>query len=137
MASMYRALVLLVVLITASAAGFCKCANRFIYVEGHITSTARSGLEIVVQTTPDANWEPQPKMAIQEGRFAGRVYFDSTKSEGHFAHDDCSRTPKIIRLLLVENGHQVDSIQLSIEKDFVRDGGGEYKIRRPVEFHLK
>lgn len=133
----YRTVVLILVLMTASVAGVCKCANRFIYVEGHVTSTAGSGLEIVVQTTPDANWEPQPKIAVKEGKFAGRIYFDSTKSEGRFAHDDCSRAPNSVRLLLIENGRQVDLIQLSIEKDFVRDKGGDYKILSPVEFHVK
>jgi hypothetical protein len=134
--SMYRTLVLLFVLLLASAAGFSKCANRFIFVEGHIAGAEGSRLEIVVQTTPDANRD-QPKITIQERNFAGRIYFDSTKSEGRFTRDDCSRVPTTVRLLLFDNGHQVDSILLSIERDFTRDKGGDFKMRSPVEFHLK
>ncbi len=133
---MYRMLSLLLTATMVSVAGVSKCANRFIYIEGNTSGRENSVLEIVLQTTPDANWEPQPKIAVQQGKFAGQVYFDSTKSEGRLKHD-CSRVPKMVQVVLLEHGQQVDSIQLSIAKDFVKDGAGDYKVRYPIEFHLR
>ena len=126
----------LLVVVMGSAVGFCKCANRFIWVEGHIAGRGSSDLEIIAQTVPNANWEAQPKITVRDGKFSGRVYFDSTKSEGRFTHN-CSRVPIVVRLLLIKNGQQVDSIQLNIDKDFTRDKTGDYKILSPVEFRLR
>jgi hypothetical protein len=131
----HKILVLVLIVTALTTVGFSKCANRFIYIEGHITGRSSSNLEILVQTAPDANSQ-SPAIAIQGKDFAGKIYFDSTKAEGRFRHD-CSRTPKLVRLLLLENGKQVDLIELSIEKDFVRDTTGDFRISSPAKLHLQ
>lgn len=133
---MYRACVLVLIAMMVSVTGVCKCANRFVYVEGRINGPTAEDVEVIVQTIPDANWEPQPTIAVNRGSFEGRIYFDATKSEGR-TRDNCSRVPKTVKVLLLKHGQQIDSIQLDISKEFVRDRSGDYKLRLPIEFHLR
>jgi len=131
-----RMVVLVVIALASSVAGFCKCANRFVYVSGHISGQDIGGVVVGVRTIPDANWELQPEITINEGSFKGKLNFDTTKSEGRI-RDNCSRNPKIVEILLFRHGQQVDSISRDISKDFTKDASGDYKLRVPIEFRLQ
>jgi hypothetical protein len=111
-----------------------KCANKYIYISGKIVGPTNSQLKIEVQTTPDANWEPQPAIALRQGAFDGKVYFDSTKTEGT-TNDDCSRAPEKVRVALLNEGRQIDLVQLDISKDFIKNKMGDYELRSSVELH--
>jgi len=113
----------------------CKCANRIIYIEGRLTGFVTDGLSIKVDVTPDPNWEPQPSIVISDGWFSGRVYFDSTKSEGQHK-DDCSRTPEKVEVILLQNGISLDRVTLAVSKAFVKSQR-DYKLRLPITLHIR
>jgi hypothetical protein len=125
-------LVMIVTVITSTAVG--KCANRFVNVAGHVDGRDTDGLEVVVKTIPDANWERQPRIIVKQGEFEGVVYFDSTKIEGK-VRDKCSRAPDMVDVLLFKGKQQIDALRLVVSKDFVRDESGDYKLRSPIQFH--
>jgi hypothetical protein len=111
-----------------------KCANRVIHVEGSLDGGSTDGYGIVLQVTPDPNREPQPEIAIKDGRFSGDAVFNGTKSEGN-VRDDCSRVPQIVDVVLLKKGQELSRARLEIAKDFVRDKLGDYKLRTPVILH--
>jgi DNA-binding NarL/FixJ family response regulator len=111
-----------------------KCANQLIHIEGSVHGASSKEFRISVDVTPDPNWEPQVEIPIEDGMFAGTVLFNSTESEGR-VEDDCSRTPKIVQVTLLKDGHEVDRVRLDIARDFVKDKAGEYKLRSPVILH--
>jgi hypothetical protein len=134
---MSRGFVLVLLAMLIPVAGVCKCGNIVIYLEGHVSGGDSHGLEIVAETTPDANWQPQPKIRVKQGGFAGEVYFDRTIPSKEWFRDICTRVPKSVEIRLLRGGHQLDSIRLDISNDFVRDEFGDYKLRSPIEFHLR
>ncbi len=114
-----------------AAPGMCKCVHRIIHVEGSIVGPPSGGLTLKVEVIPDPNWEPQPEITIKDGKFAGDVYFDATKSEGR-VRDDCSRVPETLQVVLFKDGHEVDRIRLDVSKAFVRDELRNYKLRSSI-----
>jgi hypothetical protein len=131
---MYRAAFLLLMVVLLSRTTLSKCANRLIHVEGRVDGISRNGLRILVQVTPDPNWEPQPEIAIKDGSFVGTVLFNATKSEGR-VRDDCSRRPIKVDIVLLKDGHQVNRVPLEISHDFVRNKLGDYELRSPIVLH--
>jgi hypothetical protein len=131
---MYRAALLLLMVVLPSGTTLSKCANRLIHLEGRVDGISRNGLRILVQVTPDPNWEPQSEIAIKDGSFVGTVLFNATKSEGR-VRDDCSRVPKKVYVVLLKNDHEVNRVQLDISQDFVKDKLGDYKLRSPIMLH--
>jgi hypothetical protein len=111
-----------------------KCANRVIHIEGSLDRGSTDGFRIVMHVKPDPNWEPQPEIAIRDGKFSGDALFNGTKSEGN-VRDDCSRVPQIVDVILLKKGQEVSRARLEIAKDFVRDKLGDYTIRTPVILH--
>ena len=133
---MLKGFVLMILAIAFPATGACKCSGLAIHLNGHVSGGDGDRLNIVGITTPDANWEPQPKITVQHGSFAGDVYFDSFKSYDGATHI-CTRVPESVEVKLLRGKRQLDSIRLDISKDFVRDEHGDYKLRSPIEFHLR
>jgi hypothetical protein len=132
---MYRNLAVLAVAAALFAApGICKCRHRIIHVEGSIVSPATDGLSVKVEVTPDPNWEPQPEVSVKDGKFAGEVYFDATKSEGR-VRDNCSRIPERVEVVMLKDGHEVDRVRLDVSKAFVKDELHNYKLRSPITLH--
>jgi len=133
---MYRNIAALVAaaasLLATAAVG--KCVHRIIHVEGQIVGPSSDGLTLRVEVTPDPNWEPQPEIPIKDGKFAGVVYFDATKSEGR-VRDDCSRIRETVVVTLLKDGHELDRIQLEVSKAFRRDELHDYKLRSPIALH--
>jgi hypothetical protein len=127
-----KVFVLALLAMVVPVAGVCKCANIIIHLEGHVRGGDSHGLEIVAETSPDANWEPQPKIRVKRGNFAGELYFDTFKSREF--NDICTRVPELIVVKLLRGKRQLDSIRLDISKGFVRDKSGDYKLRSPIEF---
>jgi len=132
---MRKAFVLVLLAMVFPVAGFCKCAGAAIHLKGHVSGGDSDGLEIVAITTPDANWEPQAKILVQHGSFAGEVYFDTFKTREF--NDVCTRVPRSVEVKLFRGKHLADSIRLDISKDFVRDEQGDYELRSPIEFRLR
>ncbi len=131
---MYRILSTLVLLINLSSGNSHKCPNKFIYITGRVSGPDDSQLQIKVEVTPDANWEPQPAIKLDHGTFDGKVYFDSTKAEGT-TQDVCSRVPEAVRVELYKDRTLLDSIQLDISKDFIKNKFGDYKLRSALVLH--
>jgi len=131
---MYRLLATFIFTVMMSSETSPKCANKYIYISGRIVGPTDSQFKVGVQTTPDANWEPQPAITLKEGTFEGKVYFDSTKAEGT-TRDDCSRVPEIVKVELSKEGRQIDFVQLDVSKDFVKNKMGDFKLRTPVLLH--
>jgi hypothetical protein len=134
---MRKASVLALLAMLIPLAGVCKCGGLAIHLKGHVSGGEVDGLKIVAETTPDANFEPQPKIAVQHGSFAGEAYFDRTIPSKVWYTDICTRLPKSVKVKLFRGKHLVGSISLDISKDFVRDELGDYKLRAPIEFHLR
>jgi hypothetical protein len=132
---MRRAFVLVLLSMAFPVAGLCKCGGAAIHLNGHISGRESDGLKIVGETIPDANFEPQPKITVLHGNFEGDVYFDRTMPSKEW--DICTRLPESIEVMLLRGKHQLDSIRLDISKDFVRDEHGDYKLRLPIEFHVR
>jgi hypothetical protein len=122
------------ILLFASPA-VCKCGRRIIYIEGTVLGTLTDAVKVKVEVAPDPNWEPQPEIVIEDGRFVGRVYFDATKSEGR-VRDNCSRVPKTVEVLLLKNGHELDRVRLDISKEFTRNKLDDYRPRAPIILHV-
>jgi hypothetical protein len=125
---------LLLTIVLLGGTTLSKCANRLIHVEGRVDGVSRSGLRILVQVTPDPNWEPQPEIAIKDGSFVGTVLFNATKSEGR-VRDDCSRRPIKVDVVLLKEGHEVSRVRLEISHDFVKNKLGDYELRSPIMLH--
>jgi len=121
----------LAILLLVNRDVFAKCANRIIHVEGSAVGVSGEGLKVALYVVPEPNWEPQPDIRIENGKFAGTVLFDSTKSEGR-VRDNCSRAPRSIRVLLFRNDQQIALRQLSVAKDFVKSKNGDYRLRAPI-----
>jgi len=132
---MRTAFVLMLLAIAFPVAGLCKCGGAAIHLKGHVSGAESDGLIIVAETIPDANFEPQPKITVQRGAFDGEVYFDRTMPSKEW--DICTRVPESIEVKLLRGKHRLDSIRLDIAKDFVRDEHGDYKLRSPIEFHVR
>jgi hypothetical protein len=104
--------------------------------DGSIVGPANGGLTVKVEVIPDPNWELQPEITIKEGKFAGDVYFDATKSEGR-VRDDCSRVPETVQVVLLKDGHEADRVQLDVSKAFRRDELHNYKLRSSITLRLQ
>ena len=124
------------VILLFSVPGVCKCANRFIYIDAQLIGPTNDGLRLKVEVTPDPNWEPQPEITIKDGKANGRIYFNTTKSEGHF-RDNCSRVPTTVKLLLFNGDREIDRVQLDISKDFVKTELRDYKPRLSAKLHTQ
>ena len=133
---MHKMLVLLMMVTVIASTGVCKCANRFINVAGHVEGPDTDGLQVVIKTVPDANWEPQPKIMVKQGSFDGVAYFDSTTTEGR-VRDKCSRVPEAVDVMLFKGEQEINSLQLVVSKDFLRDKSGDYKLRSPIQFRQR
>ena len=133
---MCRSLALLWVIAGSLCAipSLCKCVNRIIYIEGSIVGPVSDGLTVEVVVTPDANWEPQPRISVKDGKFSGEVYFDATKSEGR-VRDTCSRVPEEVGVRLLKDGREVSRIRLNVSKGFKRDERHDYRLRSPILLH--
>jgi len=129
------ALVIAAIMLLFAGPGVCKCAMRIIFVEGTILGPVTEDLKVIVEVTPDPNWDPQPEIVLKDGKFVGKVYFDATKSEGR-VRDDCSRVPKTVEVLLLRNGHEVNRVRLDISKEFTRNKLHDYKPRSPILLHI-
>jgi hypothetical protein len=116
--------------------GVCKCVNRIIYVGGSILGPIADGLKVMVEVTPDPNWEPQPDIVIKDGKFAGEVYFNATKAEGR-VRDNCSRVPTTVEVLLLKDGREVNRVRLDVFKDFTKNERNDYKPRSPILLQVK
>jgi hypothetical protein len=114
--------------------GISKCVHRIIHVEGNIVSPRSDGMIVRVEVTPDPNWEPQPEISVKDGKFAGEVYFDATKSEGR-VRDNCSRVPERVEVVLLKDGHEIDRVRLDVPKAFAKDELHDYKLRSPITLH--
>ncbi len=132
---MRRAFVLMLLAMAFPVAGLCKCGGAAIHLIGHVSGAEGDGLRIVAETIPDANFEPQPKITVRHGNFEGEAYFDRTMPSKEW--DIRTRVPESIEVKLLRDKHQLDSIRLDISKDFVKDEQGNYKLRSPIEFHLR
>jgi hypothetical protein len=132
---MLKGSVLVFLAMVIPVAGLCKCSGLAIRLKGRVNGGEVGELRIVAETTPDANWKPQPEIVVQHGAFAGEVYFDSFKSREF--NDICTRVPESVEVKLLRGKHLVDSVRLDVSKDFVRDEHGDYNLRVPVEFHLR
>jgi hypothetical protein len=125
---MSRVMLLLLMAVFASSAAWAKCANEVIHIEGSIVGSGGEGFRVAIKVSPDPNWEPQPEIRIDNGKFAGEVLFNSTKSEGR-VRDNCSRVPASVRVSLSLNDQQVALRELAIKKDFVKGKNGDYRLR--------
>lgn len=128
---MSKATCLFLVALLVGGEALAKCGNQVLRIEGTIDGVSGDGLRIKVLVTPEPNWEPQPEIPIKDGRFAGMVLFDRTRSEGR-VRDDYSRVPDSMEVLLLRNGQELSRLQLDFKRDFVRDKGGDYKLRSPI-----
>jgi hypothetical protein len=108
-----------------------KCGNSMIVVEGVITGSITDAT-VLVQVTPDANWEPQPVVSIApSGKFRATVYFDRTRAEGR-KRDDCTREPEGVTIQIRKGNRVVDQTNLKIDHDFVKKNRLDYEARLPV-----
>jgi hypothetical protein len=129
---MSRMMLSILMAVLVSRAAWAKCANEVIHIEGSIVGVSGEGLRIAIKVSPDPNWEPQPEIRIENGKFAGEVLFDSTKSEGR-VRDNCSRVPGFVRVSLSRNDQQLALRELAIKKDFVKSKNGDYRLRSALE----
>jgi len=134
----YRKLALLMAatMLLFAASGMCKCVNRIIYIEGSVLDPIADGLKVMVEVTPDPNWEPQPDIVIKEGKFAGKVYFNATKAEGR-VRDNCSRVPTTVEVLLLKDGREVNRVRLDVSKEFTKTELHDYKPLSPILLQVK
>jgi hypothetical protein len=128
---MRNAPIIVLMAVLLSTTTVAKCANRLIHITGDIVSVASEGLKVDVKVVPDPNWEPQFEIALQDGKFVGTVVFNATKAERN-VRDDCSRAPKEIEIVLLNEGRELDRARLTISKDFVKNKVGDYELRSPV-----
>ena len=116
--------------------GASKCVHRIIRVDGNIVNPGNGSMAVRVEVTPDPNWEPQPEISVEGGKFVGEVYFDATKSEGR-VRDNCSRVPERVEVVLLKDGHEIDRVRLDVPKAFAKDKLHNYKLRLPITFHAQ
>jgi hypothetical protein len=112
----------------------CKCVNRAIQIEGVIAGPSTGNFKIAVQVIPDPNQAQEAEIVINDHKFGGMAYFDSTKAEGRLK-DNCSRVPEIVEVVLLKDGQEIDRIRLNISRDYVKDKIGDYKLRSPITLH--
>jgi len=91
---------------------------------------------IFLDRQPEASGE-ETAIDIHDGRFEGRVAFDTYSSSNLLAGDRCHRRPKSVLIRLIEaDGMEKDRTSLKIASDFNHDEKqGEYTVRSDVILH--
>jgi hypothetical protein len=131
-----RQILAVTVLLLSAVPAVCKCANRFIYIDGQLWDSPGGNYSIKVEVTPDPNWEPQPGIVINAGVIKGKVLFNTTKAEGHFK-DNCSRSPKTVEVVRLNGDREVDRVKLAISKDLVKTEAHDYRPRESIKLHAR
>lgn len=106
-----------------------KCAARYIFVHGMVELLA-SDVALKFDIDPDPGFAEESHRVITRD-FSVRLLFDPTRSGGRF-HHSCSRAPEQVTVHLVVDDERVRSVALSIEKDFLRDDDGDYRLAHPL-----
>ena len=77
---------------------------------------------------------PETALDIHDGRFDGRVAFDTYSSSSLLTGDRCYRRPKFVLIRLIEaDGFEMDRMSLKIASDFnYNENQGEYSVRSAV-----
>lgn len=126
-----------VIIAAFASLSYAKCGNALIVVEGKVegTSSALKG-NIVVRVEPDPNWDDQPAVRFEDGKFEAQVYFDMTKSEG-VVRDNCSRRPRTVTVSLIVDGRETETVSLIVQRDFIRVDTHHYKLKSPLVLHSR
>jgi hypothetical protein len=116
---------------------YAKCGNALIVVEGKVEGTNSAVKEnIVVRVEPDPNWDDQPAVRFEGGKFEAQVWFDMTKSEG-VVRDNCSRRPRTVTVSLIVDGRETETVTLIVRRDFIRVHTDHYKLKSPLVLHSR
>jgi hypothetical protein len=111
---------------------YAKCGNALIVVDGKVEGTSSAAKEkIVVRVEPDPNWDAQPAVRFEGGKFEAQVWFDMTKSEGA-VRDNCSRMPRTVTVSLIVDERETETVTLIVRRDFIRVHTDLYKLKSPL-----
>lgn len=124
------AYIVLLFLAVASPAR-AKCARLQIGITGELRGDTGAELTVRVETVPDANAKQQ--VPTRDGAtFVAKLLFDPTQGYSVFRGHDCSRDPRVVRVLLLDGEDVRRTIELSFAKDLVEESPGVYRARERV-----
>jgi hypothetical protein len=108
-----------------------KCARLLLKVTGEVRGDDLQELVLRIETVPDANARQQAP--VREGaNFTAELLFDPTKGYGRLRGHDCSRRPKLVRVLLLRRQDVVHAKELSFATEFIEESMGQYRLRAPL-----
>jgi hypothetical protein len=120
----------LLFLALASPAG-AKCGRLLLSISGELRGDPGHTLTVRIDTVPDAN-ENQPAPVRDGDAFTAKLLFDPTKGYTRVRGHDCSRDPRVVRILLLDGDDVRQEKELSFAKDFVEESPNVYRAREPV-----
>jgi hypothetical protein len=132
---------LFAILLCLASPVLAKCPTYTVDVQGRIECSFKPEDKVLAtlifhDRQPEATGE-ETAIDIHDGRFDGRVAFDTYSSPGVLHIDKCNRRPKSVLIRLIEaDGIEKDRVSLKIASDFNYDEKqSEYRLRSDVVVH--
>lgn len=129
------------ILLSLASPLLAKCPTSAVEVRGRIECSFKADDKVLAtliffDRQPEGSGE-ETAIDIHDGRFDGRVAFDTYSSRGPLTGDICQRRPKIVLIRLIEaDGIEKDRASLKIASDFnIDEKQGEYTVRSDVILH--
>lgn len=129
------------ILLSLASPLLAKCPTYSVEVRGRIECSFKPDDKVLatlifLDRQPEASGE-ETAIDIHDGRFDGRVAFDTYSSSSVLTGDRCDRRPKSVLIRLIEaDGIEKDRTSLKIASDLNYDEKqGEYTVRSDVILH--
>jgi hypothetical protein len=126
------------ILLSLATPLLAKCPADTVEVRGKIEYSFKPDDKVLAtlifrDRQPEASG-PETALDIHEGRFDGRVAFDTYSSSSLLTGDRCYRRPKFVLIRLIEaDGFEMDRMSLKTASDFnYNENQGEYSVRSAV-----
>jgi hypothetical protein len=116
--------ILLTALVSSARA---KCGPLLLRINGE-TKTHSSTQKILITITPELG-HSKPLVLVDDKRFEADVYYDPYKSYSRMFGYNCTKRPEHVTVALLDNGKEIDKVDLAFSKDFVADRDGSYALR--------
>jgi hypothetical protein len=108
-----------------------KCARLVLEVAGEVRGDPEHELTLRIATAPDAN-ERQQAPSRDGDVFQATLLFDPTKGYSRLRGHDCSRDPRVVRILLLRGEAVLQEKELAFANAFVEEAPGVYRARERV-----
>ena len=118
---------------------FVDCAGIVLNLKGSVDGGPRDEqLRLRVVLNPRGDFNPQSiDLPIKGATIEAQVVYNPRQLTAKKDYD-CNLRPNTVTIKLLSNDDsELDSVELTYSKDFVRQAGGEYVLRSPLILHAE